>query len=72
MAIKKKPGRPKRNAMNFKKAMKIEESTKSDPFNQKKPNDPIVKKPTDCTVDGCNDPIAPGQTHVCIKHQRSN
>lgn len=32
----------------------------------------IEKKPTDCVVVGCNDPIAPGQTHVCVRHQRSN
>ena len=33
-------------------------------------SDPIVKGDDVCVVDGCYEPKAPGQTHVCVKHQK--
>jgi len=37
-------------------------------FNPPKP----VKTDAMCEVDGCYDMKAPGQNHVCLKHQRSS
>lgn len=34
----------------------------------------IVTKPKDahCVIPGCTEPIAKGQTYVCVKHQKTN
>lgn len=59
-----------------KKALKVIKKAKKviEPFVPfvEKEKETSLKGPSDCVVVGCDDPIAPGQTHVCIKHQRSN
>lgn len=72
MAIKKKLGRPKKNIeIIVEKTIPVKKEDGNVIFNP-----PVIKVETPktggCVVEGCSEPIAPGQTFVCVGHQRSH
>ena len=63
MAIKKKLGRPKKPIESFVEKPKYEKAHEANPFRDESSSGPKCVE--------CGSPVAPGQTYVCVSHQRA-